>query len=170
MLLLSVRKGGRNRAGVELGSERTDSFGMTFKIGDRGNGQDGAQTDGPKPNNEQERRTHTRYPVNHSAKVFHAAAGRYVAAKVCDVSSGGALLRVEGQRVLLAGEEIEVYVAWGKRVVLDSSDGVRGRVVRSVRGVVGATEQDGETVVHSAQFVAVEFAEAQPLAVSKIAA
>jgi hypothetical protein len=77
-----------------------------------------------------EKRRTPRQPLARPAKVYHHPTGRYLIARTCDVSAGGALLRVESARPLRPGDEVEVLIAWRDRVLLEAADQAPGRVTR----------------------------------------
>ena len=85
--------------------------------------------------------------MDRPCKVLHAPTGRYAAGHTSDLSRGGVLLELHWARVLRPGDDIEVFIAWSDRTILQAQDGIRG----CVRRVLTAT--DGR------QMVGVEFAE-----------
>lgn len=99
-----------------------------------------------------DRRRHPRYPGAHAAKVYLPRALRFAGAETSDLSTGGALLRVDRSRSIAAGDEVEVAIAHGNECVAPAELMRRARVVR-----VSAMD-------HYHQSVAVEFAEAGELA------
>lgn len=92
-----------------------------------------------------DRRRHGRHRVTKGCKVFHWRTHRYLSAKVCDVSPGGVLLRLDGARPVSPDDEIDVLISWDDRALVRSADQISGRVLRA-QGTMG-----GE------QFVAVKF-------------
>lgn len=93
----------------------------------------------------EERRRDPRQRLARGCKVFYWPTQRYLAAKTCDVSAGGALLRIDCARPLAEDEQLDVIVPPGEAGFALSRDQRRARVVRSRTG------RDGE------QLVAVEF-------------
>ncbi|TVQ61208.1 MAG: PilZ domain-containing protein [Phycisphaerales bacterium] len=57
-----------------------------------------------------ERRAHPRIPCARPAKVFLPATLRFAAAETADVSDGGALVRIDADRLVRVGERIEVAI------------------------------------------------------------
>jgi len=101
-----------------------------------------------------ERRRHPRLPVERPCKVYHHASRTYLAASTCDLSEGGAMIRVDNPRVLNPGDEIDVLVAWTKAPVLHRTAGITGSVIRV----------PGRFSGH--QFIAVKFAKDQEMAIA----
>lgn len=101
-----------------------------------------------------ERRRHPRLPVERSCKVFHHPSRTYLAASTCDLSEGGAMIRVDNPRTLRPGDEIEVMIAWSRAPVLQKSRAIAGSVVRV----------PGSFAKH--QFIAVKFAKEQRLSLA----
>lgn len=78
-----------------------------------------------------ERRRHPRLSVVRPAKVFLKQSLRYAGAETTDLSSGGALIRVDRARALRPGDEIDVAVsAPGTGAVIASDAMTPARVVR----------------------------------------
>lgn len=77
-----------------------------------------------------ERRAFPRFQVTRPCKVFHRNSQRYLAARTTDVSAYGALLRVDSPRLMQAGEELDVAVAWEDQTMLPRESLVRATVVR----------------------------------------
>lgn len=63
-------------------------------------------------------------------KLFHRPTGRYLGASTCDISAGGAMLRVRAPRPLRPGDDVEVLIALHPRQLLEASDQRSARVVR----------------------------------------
>lgn len=63
-------------------------------------------------------------------KLFHRPTGRYLVASTCDLSAGGAMLRVRGPRPLRPGDDVEVLIALHPRQLLEASNQRSARVVR----------------------------------------
>jgi len=78
-----------------------------------------------------ERRRSPRTPVVKQCKVFHRRLARFVGGETSNVSSTGLLLRVDRARPVMVGDEIQVAVAWDRRVQMLPAQSLRaGRVVR----------------------------------------
>lgn len=103
---------------------------------------------GPNP----DRRQHLRTPIDRPCKVYHRASRQYLPARTCDLSSGGALIRIGSPRPIAAGDELDVYISWGKKPVVSSAQLVPAKVVR-----VAAS-------LENTQAIAVEFAGEQNIA------
>ncbi len=103
---------------------------------------------GPNP----DRRQHARTPIDRPCKVYHRASRQYLAARTCDLSSSGALIRVDSARPINPGDELDVFIAWGKKPVVNSGELVPATVVR----VAASLERH--------QAVAVQFAGGQQVA------
>lgn len=101
-----------------------------------------------------ERRSHPRIPLERACKVFHRPSRTYLAASTCDLSEGGAMIRVDNPRVLNPGDEIDVLIAWSKAPVLQRSRAITGNIVRV----------PGSFARH--QFIAVKFLKEQELALA----
>lgn len=101
-----------------------------------------------------ERRVNPRVIVTKACKVLHVATRKYLPAKTCDVSSGGALLRITTPRPLVPGEEIQVFIAWDNRNLLSTGEQVRAHVMRTyfdgVEQVVGVRFAQSDVVLGSA--------------------
>ncbi|CAN5850639.1 hypothetical protein BH11PLA1_BH11PLA1_11950 [soil metagenome] len=95
-----------------------------------------------------ERRREVRQVVERACKVVTCGGVRFLPGRTRDVSARGALVTVEGGRVLRGGEEIALAVDWRGAAVVANAEVLRGRVVRALRGPSGE------------QCVAVEFAAA----------
>ena len=78
-----------------------------------------------------DRRRWDRTDLVKPAKVFLPAAARFVAARTCNVSRGGALLTVESARPLAPGDPIEVSVYFTRLPVIPSECMLRGTVTRA---------------------------------------
>ncbi|HLO41463.1 MAG TPA: PilZ domain-containing protein, partial [Phycisphaerales bacterium] len=83
-----------------------------------------------------ERRKYARRAVTRPCKIFHCPSRKYLAAKTCDLSSGGALIHLENGRPLAPGEEVLLVVDWNGKNILPSDRMVHGTVVR-VAGAIG---------------------------------
>jgi len=82
-----------------------------------------------------ERRRSPRTPVVKQCKVFHRRLARFVGGETSNVSSTGLLLRVDRARPVMVGDEIQVAVAWDRRVQMLPAQSLRaGRVVRVTPG------------------------------------
>lgn len=101
-----------------------------------------------------ERRRHSRMDVHLPVKVCCAATGRYLGGATCNISSSGALLRLDHPSLLVAGQRLHVGIAQHRRqALLSQNDFSDATVVRSF-GLDGS------------QTVAVQFDEPQALAAS----
>lgn len=109
------------------------------------------QLDGP------ERRRHARYTVVRPCKVRDCRTLVYSPGQTCDVSAGGALLRIERVRPVMPGDELEVAVAWTPGAVLGSETMVKARVKRVM------------PIDHYHQAVALEF-QSKPAVSQRLAA
>jgi c-di-GMP-binding flagellar brake protein YcgR len=78
-----------------------------------------------------DRRQNERYPVEKGCKLFHWPTRKYLSAKMCDISRGGAMLKVETPRSMLTDEDVDVLISWDDRALVRSADEVSARVVRS---------------------------------------
>jgi c-di-GMP-binding flagellar brake protein YcgR len=92
-----------------------------------------------------DRRLTKRLSISKPCKVFRRGTQRYVAARTNDVSAGGASLEVESTRAVVAGERLDVGVAWSRSPIVLEDALVEARVVR-----VGSFEG-------GRQFIAVAF-------------
>ncbi len=101
-----------------------------------------------------ERRRHPRLPIERPCKVFHKPSRQYLAASTCDISEGGALVRVDAKRPLNAGDEIDILIAWTKAPVVTQTTAIAGKVLRT----------PGAFAHH--QFVAVRFEREQEVALA----
>ncbi len=77
-----------------------------------------------------DRRLHARTPIDRPCKVYHRASRQYLPARTCDLSSGGALIRIDSARPINPGDELDVFIAWGKKPVVNSAELVPAKVVR----------------------------------------
>lgn len=80
----------------------------------------------------QDRRTSQRISVAHAAKVFDPRAQRYHAAQTCNVSAGGALLKVQRSMPICSGDRLDVIIDTEAELsrVLALDEFVPARVVR----------------------------------------
>lgn len=101
-----------------------------------------------------ERRRHARLPIERPCKVYHRSSRQFLAASTCDLSEGGAMIRVDAKRSINAGDEIEVLVSWGKGPVLSRGSAIPAKVIRV----------PGQFASH--QFLAVKFDREQELALA----
>ncbi|MGE3107838.1 MAG: PilZ domain-containing protein [Phycisphaerales bacterium] len=99
-----------------------------------------------------ERRLCVRIPIERPCKVFRRGTQRYVPAVTRDVSASGALLEIRAARPVIAGEKIDVGVAWSRSPIMLEDALMEAKVVR-------ATALDDER-----QSVAVAFESAVELA------
>lgn len=99
-----------------------------------------------------DRRAHVRTPLVKGCKVFHWRSRRYLSARVCDVSRGGALLCVDSPRAVEIDDDLDVLISWDDRALIRSADELSARVVRTRETAAGD------------RLVAVSFAREAPLA------
>ncbi len=104
------------------------------------------------PGGARDQRSHARRPVVRPARVLHSPSRKYAWAETVNLSPGGALLRVESSRPMSPGDLVHVGIAWTSDPVLKRREMVTARVTRVARAP------------GLGQAVAVEFAEAVPLA------
>ncbi len=78
-----------------------------------------------------DRRRHERLAIHRPCKVFHWPTQRYLPARTCNASAGGALLMVDSPRPVGVEDPLDLLIAWDDRPILGANDQVRGRVVRS---------------------------------------
>ncbi|MCA9299359.1 MAG: PilZ domain-containing protein [Phycisphaerales bacterium] len=79
-----------------------------------------------------ERRQHHRAGVERPCKIFHRDSQQYARADTCDLSPGGAFLRVNMPRRLQSGDEIDVFIAWSQCTVLPGDAIFHARVLRAL--------------------------------------
>jgi hypothetical protein len=108
----------------------------------------------PKTARLSDRRGSAREPISRPCKLLHGPSRRYAPARTCNLSKGGALVEVDMARQLMAGEEVELVIAWKPAGVLSAGQMVPARVVRASTGDSGR------------QMVALEFSEAGQMAVA----
>ncbi len=101
-----------------------------------------------------ERRRYARRSVAKPCKIFHCPSRRYLAAKTCDLSSGGALIHLENGRPLAPGEEVLLVVDWNGKNILPSDRMVHGTVVR-VAGAIGRHQSIGVQFAVNSELAAV---------------
>lgn len=101
-----------------------------------------------------ERRVNPRIVVTKPCKVMHVATRKYLPAQTCDISSGGALLRITTPRPLAPGDEIQVFIAWDHRNLLTTGEQVRAHVMRTyfdgVEQIIGVRFAQSDVVLGSA--------------------
>ena len=103
---------------------------------------------GPNP----DRRQHARTPIDRPCKVYHRASRQYLPARTCDLFFSGALIRIDSACLINPGDELDVFIAWGKKPVVNSAELVPAKVIR----VAASLERH--------QAVAVQFAGEQQVA------
>ena len=101
-----------------------------------------------------ERRRHARKPVARPCKIFHCPSRKYLPAKTCDLSPGGALIHLENGRALAPGEEILLVVDWAGKNIVPADRMVHGTVVR-VAGAIGRHQSIGVQFAQSSELAAV---------------
>jgi hypothetical protein len=77
-----------------------------------------------------ERRRHSRTAVERSCKLLHAPTLRYLSARTCDLSPGGALIELWHERELAVGDRVDVVVDWAARGLVNRGAMVGATVVR----------------------------------------
>lgn len=77
-----------------------------------------------------ERRRHERRELARPCKVLHTPSFRYMAARTCDVSPGGALLELSQHRPLAVGDPVDVLVDWAQSGLVTQQAMLRATVVR----------------------------------------
>ncbi len=101
-----------------------------------------------------ERRQFARQAVGRPCKIFHCPSRRYLAARTCDLSAGGALIHLDDARTLTPGEEILLIVDWTGRSVLPADRMVHGKVVR-IAGSIGRKQSIGVQFAQVSELAAV---------------
>ena len=80
-----------------------------------------------------ERRRVARFPVSRPVKLRCSDSGRYVAGVTNNISSSGALLEVQHPSLLVAGQRMQMGIAWTKgQAVIPTEKMTDCTVVRSV--------------------------------------
>lgn len=105
----------------------------------------------PTPN---ERRRYARKSVSRPCKIFHCPSRRYLTARTCDLSSGGALIHLEDGRPISPGEEVLMVVDWTGRTIVPADRMVHGTVVR-VAGAIGRHQSIGLQFAQATELAAV---------------
>ncbi|MBL8764268.1 MAG: PilZ domain-containing protein [Phycisphaerae bacterium] len=100
-----------------------------------------------------ERRAHERHNMLCPGKVFHIRSHRFLPARTINLSTYGALLEVQSDRPLIAGETLDVGVAVTDTPILRAEALINSKVIRS------SLSGDGN------QRVAVQFSRAMSLPV-----
>lgn len=101
-----------------------------------------------------ERRRYARRPVERPCKIFHCPSRRYLSARTCDLSSGGALIHLEDGRPIAPGEEVLMVVDWTGRTIVPADRMVHGTVVR-VAGAIGRHQTIGLQFAQATELAAV---------------
>lgn len=101
-----------------------------------------------------DRRRFARRSIAKACKIFHCPSRRYLAAKTCDLSAGGALIHLENGRALSPGEEVLLVVDWAGRNILPADRMVHGTVVR-VAGAIGRHQSIGVQFAQASELAAV---------------
>ena len=68
-----------------------------------------------------DRRTHRRFPVSRPGKIFRRATQQYTPATTCNLSLGGALLEIDTDRPLAAGELVDLAIAYREQTILPAT-------------------------------------------------
>ncbi len=102
-----------------------------------------------------ERRRHERLEIKRPCKVLHAPTLRYMAAKTCDLSPGGAMLELSHHRPLAIGDKIDVLVDWDQSGVVSRQMTVAATVVRlgehvGLRQRIGVAYDHDQTMTQAA--------------------
>ncbi len=84
-----------------------------------------------KTENGDERRTEPRFPVARTGKLFREQAHRSEIARTRNVSRGGALLELHGERPIAVGERVELIIAWTDEALLPRESMTSAVVVRA---------------------------------------
>jgi hypothetical protein len=78
-----------------------------------------------------DRRHAERINVVRPAKIHNCRSDRYIAAETCNLSRGGALMKVDRAHPVADGDRIEIAVDWSRSPgLISSTDMVAGRIVR----------------------------------------
>lgn len=77
-----------------------------------------------------DRRRHARHRVVRLCKVRDRRTLLFSAGQTCDVSVGGAMIRVDRYRPFAEGDELDVVIAWGNDAVIPGDAMVRAKVKR----------------------------------------
>lgn len=80
-----------------------------------------------------ERRLHARQHVMRPCTLFRRRTQRFVAARTCDVSSGGALIEIAAARPLVEGETLDVGIAWSRSPILSADSLIEAKIVRVIQ-------------------------------------
>jgi len=83
-----------------------------------------------KIDSENERREHARHRVVRLCKIRDRRSLLFSPGQTCDISVGGAMLRVDRARPFSVGDEIDMVIAWGNDAVLTGDAVVRGTIKR----------------------------------------
>ncbi len=86
----------------------------------------------PTPQHHIDRRSSRRINAVHAAKVFDPRAQRYYAAQTCNLSAGGALLKIERSMPVCGGDRLDVMIRADENTarLLCLDEAVPSRVVR----------------------------------------
>lgn len=79
---------------------------------------------------ENDRRHHPRHRVIRLCKVRDRRTLLFSAGQTCDISVGGAMLRVDRYRPFAEGDELDLVIAWGNDAVIPGDAMVRAKVKR----------------------------------------
>ncbi len=101
-----------------------------------------------------DRRTFARSPIERPCKIYHRASRKYIAGQTCDLSSGGVLLRLDTDRQLAAGDEVDVVISWGAPGVVRHQAMVAARIAR-VAASLGQHQAVGVRYAQPQQIAAV---------------
>ena len=84
-----------------------------------------------------ERRQNTRTPLMRPAKVRCRQTGKYYQGRTCNVSNGGALVEIDHPSLMVAGQSVQLGVAWTSRnMLLGDHEMIDATILRSL-GMAG---------------------------------
>ncbi|MBK7406389.1 MAG: PilZ domain-containing protein [Phycisphaerales bacterium] len=89
-----------------------------------------------------ERRQYERRTFDRACKLLHEPTLQFMAARTCDLSSGGALLELSHHRRLNLGDRVDVVIDWTNRGIVDRQAMLGATVVR-LAGNEGLCQQVG---------------------------
>jgi hypothetical protein len=90
----------------------------------------------------QERRAAPRLRMSRGAKVYSPLTRRYYAARTIDMSRGGAMVSITSPRTLIAGDKLDIAIAWDDRCLIPQATMVKAEVARVV-GRIGEHQAVG---------------------------
>jgi hypothetical protein len=104
----------------------------------------------PFPPDLSDRRRHHREPTSRPCKIFHWPSQRYYPGQICDLSPGGALVRIDAPRSFAVEDPVDLLIAWEGEAVLSSNSQARSTIVRA------------QSTYDRGQIVALEFEKLMP--------